>query len=503
MDKRQISARKRRMIAKRCKRKAIKVGLVLVCIFAVIGIVRFNLHKYVNQFDTDKILSGISIGNLDVSGMTKKEAKAALEQKLAESDGNMLTLKAEDDRAVDVPFGELEISVRDIDAVVQEAWDYGRKGTLTKKYKAIKKLEKKNTAFPVTFQVGKKAAETVFVSRAPELVYGATNATLVHNGEGLEIVDGVNGIAIDSEASIKAINQFLNKGWKGESGAVTLVTKEEKPKVSANQLKDVKDLLGTYSTYCGEDGSGRVQNIIAASASMNGSIIMPGEEFSANASMEPYTAERGYTEAGSYEGNRVVQTMGGGICQVSTTFYNAVLLAELDVVERYPHSMLVDYVQPSMDAAIADDVMDLVIKNNLDAPVYVESKVENGNLIFNLYGKETRNGGRTIAYESETVSKTEDTSTRFFADEQQYVGYYQVVNYAYPELFARLWKVVYENGVEVSREQVNSSQYVSSPKTISVGVQTDNAQLQQAVLSAISSQNEQQILSAIQQSGGE
>ena len=69
--------------------------------------------------------------------------------------------------------------------------------------------------------------------------------------------------------------------------------------------------------------------------------------------MEPYTIENGYAEADSYESNTVVQTMGGGICQVSSTLYNALLFAELEIVERYPHSMLVSYVEASKDAAIA------------------------------------------------------------------------------------------------------------------------------------------------------
>ena len=82
--------------------------------------------------------------------------------------------------------------------------------------------------------------------------------------------------------------------------------------------------------------------------------------------------------------------MGGGICQVSTTLYQALLYAELEIVERHAHSMIVSYAEPSMDAAIADDVMDLVFKNNQEYPVYIESIVGGGCITFNIYGKETK-----------------------------------------------------------------------------------------------------------------
>ena len=116
--------------------------------------------------------------------------------------------------------------------------------------------------------------------------------------------------------------------------------------------------------------------------------------------MRPYTAENGYAEAGSYENGKVVQSMGGGICQVSSTLYNAVLLSELEVTQRQPHSMLVSYVEPSMDAAIAGDYKDLKFKNNLEDPIYIEGYVSGGNISFIIYGNDTRSENRTIKYKS-------------------------------------------------------------------------------------------------------
>ena len=140
---------------------------------------------------------------------------------------------------------------------------------------------------------------------------------------------------------------------------------------------------------------------------IDGSVIYPGETFSVYEAVSPFDAENGYELAGSYENGTTVQTYGGGICQVSTTLYNAVIRSELEIVERYNHSMLVAYVDPSADAAISGTAKDLKFKNNLDEPVYVESYVSGSTLTATIYGHETRPSNRTIAFESETTSQTD------------------------------------------------------------------------------------------------
>ena len=229
---------------------------------------------------------------------------------------------------------------------------------------------------------------------------------------------------------------------------------------------------------------------------LNGILLQPGEEQSANEAMEPYTIENGYAEADSYESNTVVQTMGGGICQVSSTLYNALLFAELEIVERYPHSMLVSYVEASKDAAIADDLLDLVFKNNLDSPIYIQAVLAEGNLTFNIYGKETRSPDRTLEFISES-SESEDTEgTRFVATEN-YIGYYAIQSYAHPEITAQLWKVVTENGQEVSRDAINYSQYMAAPETYGVGVLSDDPADTDRMNSAIMTQNEETIMNTM------
>ena len=339
--------------------------------------------------------------------------------------------------------------------------------------------------FPVQYQVDPKAAEKILNVRAGSVLRVPVNASITQEGEEVRITEGQKGEGLDLEQTLENVRLFLNEGWDGKSGTVQAVVVKT-------------DILGSYTTYYGEDGSGRSQNIASGAMHLNGIFLRPGEEQSVNAAMEPYTAENGYAEAASFESNTVVQTMGGGICQVSTTLYNALLYAELEIVERYPHSMLVSYAEPSMDAAIADDVLDLVFKNNQETPIYIETVLAEGNLTFRIYGKETRNPGRELTFFSETT-ESKDTEGKRFVATDDYIGYMGIQSYAHPEISAQLWKVVTEDGVESSRDVINYSQYMASPETYGVGTASEDPAAVEKMKAAILTQDEATIQAVMQE----
>ena len=193
--------------------------------------------------------------------------------------------------------------------------------------------------------------------------------------------------------------------------------------------------------------------------------------------------------AGSYVSGKVVDSLGGGICQVSTTLYNAVLLAELEVTERYNHSMIVGYVDPSADAAIAESSgKDFKFVNNTDAPIYIEGYTHDKQITFNIYGKETRAAGHSVRYESEVLETITPPADQIYADAGQPIGYI-VTESAHIGYKARLWKITMENGVEVSREQVNSSTYKMVPRSATVGTATSDPQAYEEIMAAIGTAN--------------
>lgn len=245
---------------------------------------------------------------------------------------------------MEVTLGELGFTVKDMKKLIEDAADYGKDGSVWSRYRKIKNLEKKKKNISAAYQIDKEKTKTVLAEKAQPLEKTATNASIKRENGAFVITDEVKGQKIDVEASIKVIEKYLNKKWDKKTAEVKLTSTEDEPQITRKDLEVIQNTLGTFTTYCGS-GGGRVQNIVSGTGHINGAIVMPGEEYSANAAMEPYTFENGYAEAGSYENGQVVQSMGGGICQVSTTLYNAVLLSELEITQRQPHSMLVNYVE--------------------------------------------------------------------------------------------------------------------------------------------------------------
>jgi hypothetical protein len=180
---------------------------------------------------------------------------------------------------------------------------------------------------------------------------------------------------------------------------------------------------------------------------------------------------------------------------VATTLYNAVIRAELEITERYNHSMMVGYVQPSMDAAIAGTYKDLRFKNNTDTPIYIEGITSGGNITFSIYGKETRDSSREISFESETLSTTEP-QTQFNLDSSASLGSWVVTQTAHTGCVAQLWKIVTVDGVQQSRDLFNKSTYQSSPKIITIGTSGASESTLAALKSAVATGNESTVRSA-------
>lgn len=275
---------------------------------------------------------------------------------------------------------------------------------------------------------------------------------------------------------------------------------DEKPSVRAEELKSVKDVLGSYSTDAG--GGERWQNLKTGVEKIDGTVLAPGEEISIHDVTAPYDAEHGYVAAGSYENGQVVETYGGGICQVSTTLYNAVLFSELEVTKRYPHSMLVTYVEPSRDAAIAGDVKDFRFKNSYKTPVYIEGEIDDDNqLKFTIYGKDTRKKGRTVEYESE-VTATEEYGRTYKEDLDAPLGSIRYEGSPHTGKTAKLWKIVKQDGKKVSRDVINESHYQKSDEIIVVGTAADNSEASALVRNAIATQDGEKVNTAISKARG-
>lgn len=457
---------------------AAAMAAVAVCVFAV------RTSVTAKGSDDEYIHSGIFIGDIDVSGMKKEEAQAAVESYVEGLGEVPITLNAVGGSQVTVTAGDLGIEWENKE-VLDEAFELGKQGNVIKRYKVLRELEHNNKKYEIEFAFDPQAMNTVLTEQCAQYDKEAEDASLRRENGKFVIEGGQTGEKLDVAASVKELQTFLQNKWNKEAAEIDLVVTVDEPKGKREELEKVKDVLGTYTTSYSTSGADRSANVSNGCALINGTTLYPGEEFSAYETVSPFSEENGYHLAGSYLNGMVVESLGGGICQVSTTLYNAVLLAEMEVTERHNHSMEVSYVQPSADAAIAESAgKDFRFVNNTDYPIYIEGYTADKHITFTIYGVETRDSGRSVSFESEILSETRPDLEAIVADSGQPVGYVKVQS-VHVGRTAKLWKIVTENGEEVSREEVNSSTYKMVPRTATVGTATSDPVAAQLIQAAI------------------
>ena len=406
----------------------------------------------------DTIKTGIYAGDVELSGMTAQEATAVIEEHIESLKDVEITLLAANDHDVTTTAGDLGVTWKNPE-LVQEALELGTHGNVIERYKILMDLQHENYVYPIELDFDLQAINDL-LTRCTKYDQEAINVSLKRDGGKFTVVEGQTGYVLDVEKSIDAVYDYLTEEWNHEACSIPLEIVVDEPKGSAEELAQVTDVLGSFTTSYKTSGSSRSANVA-----------------------------NGYYMAGSYVSGKVVDSLGGGICQVSTTLYNAVLLAELEVTERYNHSMIVGYVDPSADAAIAESSgKDFKFVNNTDAPIYIEGYTHDKQITFNIYGKETRAAGHSVRYESEVLETITPPADQIYADAGQPIGYI-VTESAHIGYKARLWKITMENGVEVSREQVNSSTYKMVPRSATVGTATSDPQAYEEIMAAISTAN--------------
>ena len=436
----------------------------------------------------ETILKGVSIDKLDVSGMTREEALAALESYEKNLGGQSIKLGI-GDNVIEAKLSDLGVTF-DNEDLVDEAIGVGHAGNIVKRYKDQKDLQHSGKTFPLSWQTNEDTVRTYVENNCTKYDKKAQNASLTRENGAFNFVAGTEGLELNVDSAVRTISDYLENSWTSDNTEVlNLETQVTEPEGSAEELANIKDLLGSFTTSFSTSGSNRCKNVSSGASHINGTVLYPGEEFSTYETVSPFTEANGYAMAGSYLNGEVVDSMGGGICQVSTTLYNAVLRAELNVTERSPHSMTVHYVDLSEDAAIAGTYKDFKFVNSTEYPIYIEGYTTSDKKItFNIYGKETRDKNRTISFESQMVSETPAT-TILQEDAGQGIGYKAVSSKGSSGYVAELYKIVKVNGVETDRIKVNKSTYKGTNRVVTYGTAGDPT-LSENLRAAIAAQDE-------------
>ena len=244
----------------------------------------------------------------------------------------------------------------------------------------------------------------------------------------------------------------------GDFSPITIVSEELLPKLTLEEVKTWTARIGYYSTPL-NDNSNRNHNIKLSSKAYYNLRLEPGEVFSLNEATGPRGAAQGYREAPVIkDGNRYEDAPGGGNCQTSTTLYGAALRADLEIVERSPHSIKSSYTPIGTDAAVSYPYTDFKFRNNKDTPIFVTRYISGGRLHVEIYGKPSDEYDeiKVISWE---VSRTDVPEYKIVEDPTMYEGEEKIEYQSRAGIKAVSYKVYYKDGKEIKREKVATSNY--------------------------------------------
>lgn len=250
----------------------------------------------------------------------------------------------------------------------------------------------------------------------------------------------------------------------------TIPLKITYPNVTTNQIgnEPFPDLLSQFSTSFTSSGYNRSNNIILSSAKLNGLVLMPGEEFSYNQAVGQRTRAAGFREAGAYSNGKVVQEVGGGICQVSSTLYNAVLYANLEIVERTNHYFNPGYVKAGLDATVSWGGPDFRFRNNRNYPIRIVTDTSGKKLKVYIYGLKT-DDDCTVVLDPRYISSV-PYKTTYQNDASLATGEPRVVSSGSNGCKTATYKYVYDkNGTLISSECISRDTYSPHNKVVAVG----------------------------------
>ena len=410
------------------------------------------------------ICNGVFVETVNVGGMSEDEARTAVAQyrdeylqRTVEVDVNGKTVSA--------TLEQLGYNC-EVGDVIAKAMQVGKDGNPFTNYAKIREIA--TTPLVYKLKYDEKKIRTFVNKKCKKKCEKAKNAKVKRENGTFVYTDAKEGSTIDVNSTAAQIRKAVEQAKSGDAIRVKADVTIQEPTVTKDLASRCKDKIGSFQTNFNAGNVSRSKNLSNAARLINDHVIYPGETFSVHDTISPLTEENGYYAAPSYSNGEVVDSIGGGVCQVSTTLYNAVLKAELEVVERSPHSMVVSYVKPSMDAAIAGDYKDFKFRNDTEVPIYIEGGVYSGTIYFNIYGEETRSDDREVTFESETTQTIQPGADKITYDKTKPASYTKVTQEAHVGYKAVLWKIVKENG-KTKKTQINSSTYQAVPRYVTKG----------------------------------
>ncbi|MEG1870428.1 MAG: VanW family protein [Peptostreptococcaceae bacterium] len=428
-------------------------GVVALAITATVGGVVANINKNVNSWE-DKVYPGVHAYDIDLSGKTKEEAVAVLSDQLANLVNNKTITVTVGDKSFEVKYSDIGSTIN-ADKTADEAIAYGKEEGMFKKNSYIKDGVDIEVNTELTYDEAKLKEFEDMVNAAVDVP--AVDASISISYGEKSVTPEVIGEKIDAEElHTKLVDSIDPDPSKVET--VSLELQQYSPKITAEALNKVDGIIGSFSGSYNNDGTGRVTNMRLATSYINGTLLMPGDEFSYNKTIKDTTPENGYEKANTYVGSEVVPNYGGGVCQISTYLYRAVITSNIRSTIRYNHSMMVGYSDPSLDATVFEGDIDYRFVNTYDSPVYIEGYMSGNSISFNVYGSTAEKGNKTYELANSVIEKY-DYTTEYVDDASLEEGTKRTKLSGAAGYKSQGYLVTYENGVEVNRELISTDIY--------------------------------------------
>lgn len=372
-------------------KKYLKIFIIFGILLIVAGV---SIYFYINRYPLrnasgntksltkeeilsyDKFYEGISINNIDLKDLTKEEAINKIKENLQVED--KFTFKYNDYVKNFIPK-DIEFSY-DYENLVNEAFKLGRSGNAKERMETLKNLLANPKNFEVKSSYNLEKLNEIIKEVSEKLNSEPVDEKIDFSKEKASVIDGKLGIKVETE---KITNNFKAIPVKFNLEIPVSVT--EYKKLDRNLVSSIKGVIGEATTKFDYQPN-RNTNIKIAANKMNEFVVNPGETFSFANVLGEVSSSTGYKPAGTFVNDKVVDSIGGGICQVSSTLYQALVKSDLKIVERNQHSMRVDYCTIGLDAMYYAGSSDLKFKNNFDFPIIIKSYVSNGSLTFKVFG---------------------------------------------------------------------------------------------------------------------
>lgn len=379
--------------------------LVLVqCLVSVAAATAFLCWRY-----GDVILDGVRVAGVNVGGLGREEALAALHNNIPQpSRDSRILLSTPEGRSWSLSYGELEWRL-DYEGAVDAALRTGKELRDPEDLASFFRLLFVGIDLPLDHSFNEGRLRVFLESIAGECRTEPKSAQLAFEEARITILPESEGRRLDIRGTIERL-RVLDPRRHRVPIAFTPVT----PELTADMLRDINARLGYFITSFNPYDVPRTKNLTLAARLLNNAYVPPGAEFSLNKRLGPRTPERGYEKALLFTSNGLLRDYGGGVCQVASTLYNAVLGAGLPVTKRAGHSRPVPYVPQGRDATIYQDVLDLRFRNDRPYPILITAEIRDNKLHIGIFGHEDQ--GENIVYRTETERSVVKPKTVFKVD---------------------------------------------------------------------------------------